>query len=334
MPVGTQATVKAMRVEEVAATGAEILLCNTYHLMLRPTPEVIEKLGGLHEFMNWNRPILTDSGGFQVMSLKNLCKITEEGAKFKSPIDGGKTHMLSPETSVRIQRRLDSDITMALDECLAWPVERKKAEQSMRMTTRWAQRSKDAFDDRPGYGIFGIVQGSMFCDLREESARDLGAIGFDGYAVGGLAIGEPQQTMFEVLDYTCGMLPPDRPRYLMGVGKPGDIIGAVARGIDMFDCVLPSRSGRTGQAFAHGGTINIRNSKYREDPGPLDPECQCPTCRGYSRAYLHHLVMEREILGAMLITHHNIWHYQDIMRAVRKAIAEDKFDEFAAEFKG
>jgi queuine tRNA-ribosyltransferase len=334
MPVGTQATVKAMRVEDVAATGAEILLCNTYHLMLRPTPEVIERLGGLHKFMNWDKPILTDSGGFQVMSLKKLCKITEDGARFKSPIDGGKTHMLSPEASVEIQRRLDSNITMALDECLAWPVEKKKAERSMRMTTRWALRSREAFDDRPGYGIFGIIQGSMFRDLREESARGLTQIGFDGYAVGGLAIGEPQETMFEVLDYTCGMLPEDRPRYLMGVGKPGDIIGAVARGIDMFDCVLPSRSGRTGQAFVHGGVVNIRNSRYREDPGPLDPLCGCPTCREYSRAYLHHLAMEREILGAMLLTQHNIRHYQDIMRGIRRAIEEDRFEEFAADFCG
>jgi queuine tRNA-ribosyltransferase len=334
MPVGTQATVKAMRVEDVAATGSEILLCNTYHLMLRPTPEVIEKLGGLHKFMNWNGPLLTDSGGFQVMSLRNLRKITEEGARFKSPIDGGKTHMLSPELSIEIQRQLDSDITMVLDECLAWPVEKKKAERSMRMTTRWAERSRGAFVERPGYGIFGIVQGSMYRELREESARDLTKIGFDGYAVGGLAIGEPQETMFEVLDYTCDRLPEDRPRYLMGVVKPSDIIGAVARGIDMFDCVLPCRSGRTGQAFVHGGVLNIRNSRHREDSESLDPLCQCPTCRNYSRAYLHHLCMEREILGAMLLTQHNIWHYQDIMRGIRGAIEEDRFDEFATKFEG
>ncbi|MDR2098813.1 MAG: tRNA guanosine(34) transglycosylase Tgt [Rickettsiales bacterium] len=332
MPVGTAATVKALRPEDVAAAGAEIILGNTYHLMLRPTAELVARHGGLHKFMNWPGPILTDSGGFQVMSLSALRKITEDGVEFQSHIDGGTKHMLSPERSVGIQHMLDSDITMCFDECLSWPVEKRAAELSMRMSMRWAKRSHDAFKNRDGYGIFGIAQGSMFRDLRLESAATLAAMQFDGYAVGGLAIGEPQETMFEVLDYTAEALPADKPRYLMGVGKPSDIAGAVARGIDMFDCVMPTRSGRTGQAFVRGGTLNINNARYRDDPGALDEECRCPTCLCYSRAYLHHLFGAKEILGYTLLSQHNIWHYQDLMRDIRLAIAEDRFEEFAAGF--
>jgi queuine tRNA-ribosyltransferase len=332
MPVGTCGTVKALRPEDVAATGAEILLGNTYHLMLRPGAELVAQMGGLHKFMNWERPILTDSGGFQVMSLAGLRKITEEGAQFQSPVDGGKKHMLSPERSIEIQHLLDSDITMCLDECLPWPVGERAAADSMRMSMRWARRSKDAFIDRPGYGIFGIAQGSMFRVLRMESAAALDEIGFDGYAVGGLAIGEPQETMFEVLNYTCDALPADRPRYLMGVGKPKDIVGAVARGIDMFDCVMPTRAGRHGQAFVRGGTLNLNNAKFRDDPAPLDEACGCPTCRASSRAYLHHLFGAREILGCTLLSQHNLWHYQDLMRGIRAAIENGRYAEFAAEF--
>jgi len=331
MPVGTSATVKGLRPEEVAASGAQILLGNTYHLMLRPTAERIGKLGGLHKFMNWSGPILTDSGGFQVMSLKKLCKITEEGAKFKSPVDGGKEHMLTPERSIEIQRMLDSNITMCLDECLGWPVEKLEAGKSMKMSMRWAKRSKDAFIDKPGYGIFGIVQGSMFKDLRLESVAELVEIGFDGYAVGGLAIGEPQETMFEVLDYTAPALPEDKPRYLMGVGKPADIVGAAMRGIDMFDCVMPTRSGRHGQAFVRRGAdgleaflgepLTVTNAALRDDPAPLDARCGCPLCRGYSRAYLHHLFAAGEMLGQMLLSQHNLWFYQDLMKEIRKAAA-------------
>jgi queuine tRNA-ribosyltransferase len=300
--------------------------------MLRPGAELVAEMGGLHKFMNWNGPILTDSGGFQVMSLKGLRKISEEGVMFQSPADGGKKHMLSPERSIEIQHMLDSNITMCLDECLSWPVEERAAADSMRMSMRWARRSKDAFADRPGYGIFGIVQGSMFKPLRTESTASLCDIGFDGYAVGGLAIGEPQDMMFEVLDYTCEALPADRPRYLMGVGKPKDIVGAVARGIDMFDCVMPTRAGRHGQAFVRGGTLNLNNAKFRDDPAPLDAECKCPTCRSYSRAYLHHLFGAREILGYTLLSQHNLWHYQDLMRDIRAAIEAGRYAEFAAEF--
>jgi len=328
MPVGTAATVKGLHPTEVAASGAQILLGNTYHLMLRPTAERIEKLGGLHKFMGWDKPILTDSGGFQVMSLKKLCKITEEGAKFKSPVDGGKEHMLTPERSIEIQRMLDSNIAMCLDECLSWPVEKPEAEKSMKMSMRWAKRSKDAFVDKPGYGIFGIVQGSMFKDLRLESIAELVKMSFDGYAVGGLAIGEPQETMFEVLDYTAPALPEDKPRYLMGVGKPADIVGAAMRGIDMFDCVMPTRSGRHGQAFVRresegldtflGEPLVVTNAALRDDPTPLDARCGCPLCRGYSRAYLHHLFAAGEMLGQMLLSQHNLWFYQDLMREIRK----------------
>ena len=332
MPVGTCGTVKALRPEDVAATGAQILLGNTYHLMLRPGAELVAAMGGLHKFMNWAGPILTDSGGFQVMSLAGLRKISEDGAVFQSPADGGKKHMLSPERSIQIQHLLDSNITMCLDECLPWPVEERAAADSMRMSMRWARRSKDAFVDRPGYGIFGIVQGSMWRDLRLESAAALAGIGFDGYAVGGLAIGEPQDTMFEVLDYTVEALPADRPRYLMGVGKPKDIVGGVLRGIDMFDCVLPTRAGRHGQAFVRGGTLNLNNTKHRDDPASLDSGCGCPTCRNYSRAYLHHLFGAREILGYTLLSQHNLWYFQDLMRDIRAAIEAGKYAEFAEEF--
>jgi queuine tRNA-ribosyltransferase len=332
MPVGTRASVKALRPEDAAAAGARIVLGNTYHLMLKPSAELIQSQGGLHKFMNWDGPILTDSGGFQVMSLSGLRTITEPGAIFKSPVDGGKRHMLSPERSVEIQRMLDSDITMCLDECLPWPVERTDAENSMRMSMRWAKRSKDAFDDRAGYGIFGINQGSMFRDLRLESANALRDIGFDGYAVGGLAIGEPRETMFEVLDYTCEALPSDRPRYLMGVGRPSDIAGAVLRGTDMFDCVMPTRNARHGRAFTHEGEVNIKNAKFARDGAPLDEKCACPTCRSYSRAYLHHLFDVGESLGLTLMSHHNLWYYQDLMRAIRGAIGRGEYAAFAEEF--
>ena len=332
MPVGTCGTVKALRPEDVAATGADIMLGNTYHLMLRPGAELVAKMGGLHKFINWDKPILTDSGGFQVMSLAGLRKISEEGALFQSGVDGGKKHVLTPERSIEIQHLLGSDITMCLDECLPWPVDERDAAASMRMSMRWAKRSKDAFADRAGYGIFGIVQGSMFRNLRMESVAALVDIGFDGYAIGGLAIGEKQETMFEVLDYTVDALPKDKPRYLMGVGKPKDIVGAVLRGIDMFDCVLPTRSGRHGQAFVRGGTLNLNNAKFRDDPAPLDKKCTCPACANYSRAYLHHLFSSGEILGYTLLSQHNLWHYQDLMRDIRRAISEDRYAEFAKEF--
>ena len=325
MPVGTAATVKAMTPEGVRATGADIILGNTYHLMLRPGAERMERLGGLHSFMNWPRPILTDSGGFQVMSLANLRKITEEGVRFRSHIDGS-AHMLTPERSMEIQRMLGSDIVMAFDECTPFPATHAVAEASMELSMRWALRSKQAFGDRPGHALFGIVQGGVYADLRARSADALKAIGFDGYAVGGLAVGEGQEAMFATLDVTVPHLPADRPRYLMGVGKPSDIVGAVARGIDMFDCVLPTRSGRNAQAFTREGTLNIRNARFAEDLSPLDPGCACPTCTNYSRAYLHHLDRSKEILGAMLMTQHNLTFYQDMMAAIRAAIADGTFD--------
>lgn len=330
MPVGTAATVKAMMPESVAATGAEIILGNTYHLMLRPTAERIARLGGLHHFMQWDKPILTDSGGFQVMSLAGLRKITEEGVLFQSHIDGSR-HMLSPERSMEIQHLLGSDITMIFDECTPFPATHMQAEQSMLLSLRWAERSKAAFVPRPGYGLFAIVQGSVYEDLRLESAEKLQAIGFDGYAVGGLAVGEGQESMFEVLDFTMPALVADKPRYLMGVGKPADIVGAVLRGIDMFDCVIPTRSGRNGQAFVRGGTINIRNARHAEDSAPLDSACACPACSRYSRGYLHHLVRSGEILGSMLMTWHNLQYYQDLMKGIRQAIREKRLAEFAVD---
>jgi queuine tRNA-ribosyltransferase len=331
MPVGTAATVKAMLPENVRATGADILLGNTYHLMLRPTAERIAALGGLHRFMNWDRPILTDSGGFQVMSLAELRKLTEEGVTFRSHIDGSR-HTLTPERSMEIQRLLGSDIVMAFDECPALPAELDRIAESMRLSMRWAQRSRDAFGDRPGHALFGIQQGGLDRELRGESAEALRAIGFDGYAVGGLAVGEGQEAMFDVLDYAPGTLPEDKPRYLMGVGKPDDIVGAVARGIDMMDCVLPSRSGRTGQAFTRRGVVNIKNARHADDPRPLDEACSCPACTGYSRAYLHHVFRSGEIISSMLLTWHNLHYYQELMHGMRDAIAAGRFAAFEAEF--
>ena len=331
MPVGTAATVKAMLPESVRETGADILLGNTYHLMLRPTAERIARLGGLHRFMNWDRPILTDSGGFQVMSLASLRKLTEEGVTFSSHIDGSK-HVLTPERSMEIQRLLGSDIVMCFDECPALPADRTRIASSMRLSMRWAARSRDAFGDRPGHALFGIQQGGLERDLREESADALKAIGFDGYAVGGLAVGEGQEAMFSVLDHAPGMLPADKPRYLMGVGKPDDIVGAVERGIDMMDCVLPSRSGRTGQAFTRRGVVNIKNARHQDDPRPLDADCTCPACRSYCRAYLHHVFRSGEIIASMLLTWHNLHYYQELMAGLRAAIGGGKLSAFVAEF--
>ena len=331
MPVGTAATVKAMLPESVRSTGADILLGNTYHLMLRPTAERISELGGLHKFMNWERPILTDSGGFQVMSLAELRKLSEEGVTFKSHIDGS-SHILSPERSMEIQRMLGSDIVMCFDECPALPAQYKKISDSMQLSMRWAQRSRDAFGDRPGYALFGIQQGGLEYDLRAESAELLQSIEFDGYAIGGLAVGEGQEAMFRVLDFAPDMLPIDKPRYLMGVGKPSDIVGAVKRGVDMMDCVLPSRSGRTGQAFTHRGVVNIKNARHQNDPRPLDISCKCPACKNYSRAYLHHVFKSQEIISSMLITWHNLHYYQELMEEMRKAILNKNFEEFELEF--
>lgn len=331
MPVGTAATVKAMMPESVRSTGAEIILSNTYHLMLRPTAERIFQLGGLHKFMNWDRPILTDSGGFQVMSLSKLRKITEDGVTFKSHVDGSK-HYLSPERSIEIQKLLGSDIVMCFDECTPYPTTKVEAETSMSMSMRWAKRSRDAFGDRPEHALFGIQQGSTFRDLREKSAEKLSEIGFDGYAIGGLAVGEGQEQMFKVLDYAPNQLPQNKPRYLMGVGKPDDIIGAVQRGVDMFDCVLPSRSGRTGQGLTRFGAINLRNSRHKDDERPLDPFCKCPTCQNYSRAYLHHTIKIGEIIGSMLLTWHNLHYYQELMADIRKAIRENELSKFVDDF--
>lgn len=331
MPVGTAATVKAMMPESVAATGADILLGNTYHLMLRPTAERIARLGGLHKFMNWDKPILTDSGGFQVMSLADLRKLTEKGVTFKSHIDGSK-HELTPERSMEIQKLLGSDIVMCFDECPALPADRARLEESMRLSMRWAQRSRDAFGDRPGYALFGIQQGGLEQDLREESAEALKNVGFDGYAVGGLAVGEGQEAMFSCLDYAPDQLPTDKPRYLMGVGKPDDIVGAVKRGIDMMDCVLPSRSGRTGQAFTRRGVLNIKNARHADDPRQLDEECSCPACSNYSRAYLNHVFRSQEMISGMLLTWHNLRYFQDIMQGMRDAIAAGTFAVWEADF--
>ncbi len=331
MAVGTAATVKALTMDQVAATGTQVILGNTYHLMMRPGGYLVEKMGGLHKFGGWHGPILTDSGGFQVMSLSNLVKMKEEGVEFTSHIDGGIKHFLRPEDSVHIQHQLDSNITMVLDECLHLPTTRERAEKNVDMVTRWAKRSKDAFVDRPGYGIFGIVQGADYKDLREKSARELTAIGFDGYAVGGLAVGEPQEVMFDMIAHTTPFLPEDKPRYLMGVGTPLDILGAVERGIDMFDCVMPTRAGRTAQAFTRHGTMNMRNAKFTDDEQPIDDKCGCPACK-LSRAYIHHLVKCNEILGATLLTQHNLWFYQDLMRGIRESIENGTFQEFKKEF--
>jgi len=331
MPVGTAATVKAMRPEDVAATGAEIILGNTYHLMLRPGAERIAALGGLHKFMNWPGPILTDSGGFQVMSLSELRKITEDGVRFRSHIDGSY-HDLSPERAVEIQHLLDSNITMQLDECPPHPAPEKDILRAVDLSLRWAARCKDAFAKRDGYGLFGIAQGGVDEAMRRRSCEGLVDIGFDGYAIGGLAVGEGRELMFGAIDVTAPMLPTDRPRYLMGVGKPEDLVGAVARGIDMFDCVLPTRSGRTDQAFTRRGQVNLRNARHKDDPRPLDEQCPCPACTGYSRAYLHHLVMAKEVLGIMLLTHHNLTYYQQLMAGMRGAIEAGAFVDFQAAF--
>lgn len=331
MPVGTCATVKAMMPESVASTGAEILLGNTYHLMLRPGADLVEKMGGLHKFMNWDKPILTDSGGFQVMSLDSLRKLNEEGVTFKSHVDG-KKFFLSPEESIKIQHKLDSNITMCFDECVKLPAKYKTVKKSVEMSMRWAKRSKDAFTDREGYGIFGIQQGGDYKDLRQYSADKLKEIGFDGYAIGGLAVGEGQEKMFEVLDYAPDMLPPDKPRYLMGVGRPDDIVGAVLRGVDMFDCVMPTRSGRTAQAFTKYGAINIRNARHREDYRPVEEGCDCPLCKNYTRAYIHHLQKCNEVLAVMLLTWHNIAYYERLMKGLREAISDDTLDTFVEDF--
>ena len=331
MPVGTAATVKAMMPESVRATGADILLGNTYHLMLRPGAERVARLGGLHKFMNWERPILTDSGGFQVMSLADLRKMSEKGVTFRSHIDGSK-HELTPERSMEIQKLLGSDIVMCFDECPALPATDDEVAKSMRLSMRWAERSKQAFGDRPGHALFGIMQGGVTPELRQESAEALKAIGFDGYALGGLAVGEGQEAMFGVLDYACGYLPEDKPRYLMGVGKPDDIVGAVKRGVDMMDCVLPSRSGRTGQVFTRRGVVNIKNARHADDPRPLDEACTCPACSNYSRAYLHHVFRAQEMISGMLLTWHNQHYFQDIMQGMRDAIAAGSFADWEAQF--
>jgi len=331
MPVGTAGTVKAMMPESVRATGADILLGNTYHLMLRPTAERIDRLGGLHKFMNWDRPILTDSGGFQVMSLAGLRKLNEEGVTFASHVDGSK-HVITPERSMEIQKLLGSDIVMCFDECPALPATDEEVAKSMRMSMRWAQRSRDAFGDRPGHALFGIMQGGVTPELREESAKALVDIGFDGYAIGGLAVGEGQEAMFGVLEYAPEFLPQDKPRYLMGVGKPDDIVGAVKRGVDMMDCVLPSRSGRNGQVFTRRGAINMKNARHADDPRPLDESCTCPACTQYSRAYLHHVYRSHEMISGMLLTWHNLHYFQDLMQGMRDAIAAGTFEAWEAEF--
>ena len=342
MPVGTAATVKAMKPAGVAAAGADIILGNTYHLMLRPGAERVARLGGLHAMMGWSRPILTDSGGYQVMSLSDLTKRSEEGVAFKSHLDGSR-HLLTPERSMEVQRLLGSDIVMAFDELVPTTSAREVQAAAMERSMRWAKRSRDAFDGGGEHAeraaLFGIQQGALDQSLRQASAQALTDIGFDGYAVGGLAVGEGQEAMFACLDYAPDQLPRDKPRYLMGVGKPDDIVGAVERGIDMFDCVLPTRSGRTGQAFTRSGPLNIRNARHAEDTGPLDPACACPVCTGAirgggSRAYLHHLVRAQEILGAMLMTEHNIWFYQALMADLRAAIHDGTLARFARDFRG
>ena len=335
MPVGTAATVKAMRPEEVRASGADIILGNTYHLMLRPGAERVAKLGGLHEFMGWERPILTDSGGYQVMSLSELTKVTEEGVAFASHLDGSR-HMLSPERSIEVQRLLGSDIVMQFDQLVPTTSTPKAQAEAMERSIRWAKRSREEFDRDIEHAkraaLFGIQQGALDERLRKASADALIDIGFDGYAVGGLAVGEGQDAMFGCLDFAVDMLPEDQPRYLMGVGKPDDIVGAVQRGIDMFDCVLPTRSGRTGQAFTADGPLNLRNARFAEDREPIETECPCQACMTFSRAYIHHLVKSGEILGAMLMTQHNLWFYQRLMQGLRDAIAEERLSAFASAF--
>ena len=331
MPVGTAATVKAMTPEQLKTTGSQIILANTYHLMLRPGAERIERLGGTRKMMGWDAPLLTDSGGFQVMSLGNLRKIDPDGVTFRSHIDGTE-HRLTPESSTDIQHRLDASITMAFDECTPFPADEQTAARSMRLSMRWAERCRKTFIERQGYGQFGIVQGAIYPDLRAESVASLEKIGFEGYAIGGLAVGEGQQAMFQTLDATLPLMDAHKPRYLMGVGKPDDIIGSIARGVDMFDCVLPTRSGRTGQGFTRRGAVNIKNARHADDPRPLDADCHCPTCRQYSRAYLHHLFKADEVLGLMLLTHHNVQYYQDLTRKAREAIDVGAFASYAEDF--
>lgn len=329
MPVGTAGTVKAMTADAVRATGARMVLGNTYHLMLRPGAERVARLGGLHRLMDWHGPILTDSGGYQVMSLSELREMDEGGVTFRSHLDGTR-HRLTPERSVEIQRLLGADVTMCLDECTPFPATEDQAAQSMRLSMRWAARCRDAFAAREGHGLFGIVQGSTYPGLRAESVAALTRIGFEGYAIGGLAVGEGQAAMFAVLDVTAPLLPQDAPRYLMGVGTPADLLGAVRRGVDMFDCVIPTRSGRTGRAYTSRGVLNLRNARHAEDPRPIDPACACPACARHSRAYLHHLVKAEEMLGPMLLTWHNIQYYQDLMRGLRAAILDGRLETHAA----
>jgi queuine tRNA-ribosyltransferase len=324
MPVGTCASVKALKNSAIINSGSDIILGNTYHLMLRPGEDLIAEMGGLHKFMNWNKPILTDSGGFQVMSLSKIRKIDDNGATFSSHIDG-KKYLLTPEYSMEIQHKLGSDITMIFDECIHYPATYEETNEAMQRSLKWAQRSKNAYIKRDGYGLFGIVQGGVYEDLRKESAEKLIDINFDGYAIGGLAVGEGQENMFKTLDYTTPELPEDKPRYLMGVGKPDDIIGAVKRGVDMFDCVIPTRSGRNGQAFTSAGVVNIKNAKYAKDPAPLDKNCPCYSCKNHSKAYLHHLVKSKEILGAMLMSEHNVNYYQTLMQQIRDDIENGVF---------
>ena len=331
MPVGTAATVKGMMPESVKSTGASIILANTYHLMLRPGAERVGRLGGVRKMMGWDGPLLTDSGGFQVMSLGPLRKLDEDGVTFKSHLDGSK-HRLTPEKSTEIQHLLDATITMAFDECTPFPAKKSEAADSMRLSMRWAKRSRDAFVPREGYGQFGIVQGSVFADLRAESVVALGDIGFEGYAIGGLAVGEGQEAMFDALEFTTPLMQADKPRYLMGVGKPSDLVGGVARGIDMFDCVMPTRSGRTGQGFTRRGPVNLKNARHADDNRPLDEHCSCPACSKYSRAYLHHLFRANEVQGLMLLSWHNIQYYQDLMAGMRAAIEAGAFAKFEADF--
>ena len=331
MAVGTAGTVKALTPEAVAKTGTQVILGNTYHLMLRPGADRVEKFGGLHKFMNWNNSILTDSGGFQIMSLEGLRKLEENGVTFRSHIDGS-SHHLTPEIAVQIQHKLGSDITMVLDECTPFPAKSKEAEISMLRSMRWAERSKVAFTRRDGYGLFGIVQGGMYPKLRKESSRIIQEIGFDGYAIGGLSVGENQTTMLKILENTVETLPVNKPRYLMGVGKPSDIVGAVMRGVDMFDCVLPTRSGRTNQAFTHMGPLNMRNAKHRDSKSPIDPKCDCYTCKKYTRGYIHHLMIAKEILGLSLLTLHNLHYYQSLMRDLRESIKANSTNDFVSKF--
>ena len=333
MPVGTGGTVKAMYMDQVRQVGADIILGNTYHLMLRPGAERVARLGGLHEFARWPYPILTDSGGFQVMSLAALRKVREEGVTFRSHVDG-QVHHMSPERSIEIQGLLDSDIQMQLDELVGLPAPEEEIERAMELSLRWAERCKKAFGDQPGKAMFGIVQGGDNVRLRLRSAEALAAMDLKGYAVGGLAVGEPQEVMLEILEATCPVLPAEKPRYLMGVGTPDDILKSVARGVDMFDCVMPTRAGRHGLAFTRRGKINLKNARHAEDPRPLDEESDCPATRDYSRAYLHHLVKSGESLGGMLLTWNNLWYYQKLMADIRAAIAAGRLAERSAEIQG